>query len=596
MSTRYRIPVEIMLEAPILSQGVGSRRFGIDTAMQRDTRCRPALPGPLVRGNLREALESFAGIDGAPDQTTIDDWFGPPPPKSGRNDGDFEPRRARLNFSPWWSDTRWEESTAGSARHRISIDPVSGTVARGALQVIESPYPAGARPRFSGTVHLRSADPKEAREVAKWLQRGLAYTAAFGALKGIGFGRVLEVEVGEPQAAVTSPLEWPGAEEETVGLRMSLDRPFCIARPAVGENNRFDSETFIPGGAIIGSIANRCAANPGRWPAIERHLSNLQCHHALAVERGAKRRPLSPPLTVATVDGKLYDVATCSGSGLIGGKAPAFSPDWKDAEWETATTFCGAVDPPRRLDVRTAIDRESGTAAEQRLFSMESVIPDHHHWLSRLDLGRVPDEERAAVRDALQELLADGLEGIGKTKAHAAVTLEPSPALHLDEYPPLHDGLAVVTLLTPARLLPSDLSLPASNGGEALEAAYRESWERLSEGSLELKRFFARQRLQGGRYWWGRFGRRRHDPAAPYVPDILTAEGAVFVLAPVAGREEAAEKHLRQWRRFGLPQLEMQLEDWQCNPAIATNGYGEIAVNLKLHWERAPGEEQWHGL
>jgi hypothetical protein len=73
--------------------------------------------------------------------------------------------------------------------------------------------------------------------------------------------------------------------------------------------------------------------------------------------------------------------------------------------------------------------------------------------------------------------------------------------------------------------------------------------------------------------------------------------GSVFVLK-LAGDRTMAEERLCEWLYHGLPQLADAPggEDWQETPYIRNNGYGEIAINLVLHWGREPKGEICNAL
>lgn len=60
--TRYRFEVRIHLAGPVLSQAAESREIGIDTAPRLGAGACPALPGNLIRGNLRHAWTRFHEI------------------------------------------------------------------------------------------------------------------------------------------------------------------------------------------------------------------------------------------------------------------------------------------------------------------------------------------------------------------------------------------------------------------------------------------------------------------------------------------------------------------------------------------------------
>ena len=52
---------------------------------------------------------------------------------------------------------------------------------------------------------------------------------------------------------------------------------------------------------------------------------------------------------------------------------------------------------------------------------------------------------------------------------------------------------------------------------------------------------------------------------------------------------------LQGWQRYGLPQTPGAPggENWRLNPWIRNNGYGEIAIDPALPFEKLP-KGQWH--
>jgi CRISPR/Cas system CSM-associated protein Csm3 (group 7 of RAMP superfamily) len=251
-----RYIVTLTVRAPVLSQAAGSRTLGIDAAALRHAG-RPALPGSLIRGNLRHAWEYFAdaasGVDGVPSQGEINRWLGKPseedPEDPARNSD--EPKRGRLQFAMYWVA---REAGGHGKRHRITIDPKSGAVEPRHLQIIEAPFAPGSDVLYEGHIDALCRDASEAESLVRWIRKGLQFTPALGAFKSAGFGRILAVKV------TSNPREAPRAGDRTAlparfGIRLKLDRPFCFARPHPPKTNRYESEDFIPGGAILGAMA-----------------------------------------------------------------------------------------------------------------------------------------------------------------------------------------------------------------------------------------------------------------------------------------------------------------------------------------------------
>ena len=315
--------------------------------------------------------------------------------------------------------------------------------------------------------------------------------------------------------------------------------------------------------------------------------------HAFPTFEGQATRPVIAPLSLVKVGEKLFDVAIASDPMLIKSddqkwKAPEFAVDWKSNE-KVQKEF-GWADPERELRVRTAIDSERRKARDEQLFAYERIVPNGIDWYCQIDLGAVPDPDRMKVEAQLRDLLANGLRALGKTKARAAIEVQSTiHAKHISQNTP-RDGQWIITLQTPTLLCdPNEI---AQSG---LLTAYRNVWKQLSADSLDLKHFYAQQSLAGGRYLWQRF-----QSGKDYSPWLLTNAGSVFVLKPELGQETKAQDCIGQWMAQGLP-LPNWAENrygnhWTTCPFLPEGGYGEIAVNLEIHWAKYPQEGERYDI
>lgn len=584
----YRYTVDLTLQAPVLSQDTGGRPVGVDTAGVM-TGASPALPGTLIKGNLREAWTKLGKLVSTRPFADMEsrNWLGTESPKAGPADSESnQPRRARLRFDPFWKAL---DTEAPTLRHRIARDPETGAVERGALQVIAAPHASGRPVIYRGEILATVADGREAERLALWIRKGLEFVPALGAFKGVGFGRVLKVEVTPNLLSERAEAPKGSFSPEGFGLLLLPDRPFCFAKPQIPNSNRYESEDFIPGAAIKGALAERLEEtgrfrDAGAFAALYRNFDRIRITHALPALLGTCARPPVLPFSLV-VDhaGELRDVALKADAGLIGGKAPTFQRDWKDKNWKTA----GLQTLARSLIVRTAIDEKTGAPRAEQLFARNCIDPEGFVWLADVDLSRV-GAERAEVGRQLREALVEGLFHLGKTKAQARVEcLERRHGSNSHSSPKLRDGKAILVLQTPARLL-ADGVFPED--GTVLAKAYAEFWSTASGQVLEMAGFFAAQTLAGGAYLHARFG---GGSKGKYRPRLLTDAGSVFVLKASAGHtENEAETVLRRWLETGLPQPDTdpktEHELWRTHPWLAVNGYGEIAVNLPLHWDLEP--------
>jgi len=174
----YRL--DLHLQGPLLSQAAGTLAFGLDAAMQR-YREEPVLNGPQIRGNLRHVLLRFKRTTDA-FRPYFSDWF-PNEPELGTT------WRSTLDFDLFWRPNCVPDKDG--TRTRIKIDSATGKVEKGALQVLEDPFPSGSSVTFSGNIHARFADEKERACFEKWIDKALQWLDAIGSQKGVGYGRLM---------------------------------------------------------------------------------------------------------------------------------------------------------------------------------------------------------------------------------------------------------------------------------------------------------------------------------------------------------------------------------------------------------------------
>lgn len=600
--TRYRFTVGITFIAPIISQSSGALRLGLDAAMLRDRNGTPAIPGTLIQGNLRHAWKFLFD----------DDVLG-----LGKESEDGLPQRGHFNFSEFWIYSSGKRIT--DLRYRIRIDEKTGKVETGAIQTIESLFPAGEPVKFTGDIFGWFMDDEQAEAFKIKIDKGLYFMAAAGALKGIGFGRVQTVDI--CCTKIKPATMGYHATGDQIGLILKPDRAFCFSRHRTGNNTRFNddierektgidnryvSEDFIPGGAIKGSITTLLRLLSGQrqgdgtaghpdFPMLSQYLDQIVFTHAQPAVIGQHtcKRGHALPKSIVMADDKFFDIARKDKPGLINGKAPIFATDWKSKHWtavskDTTLNLPAYPGDSRSLILHTEINAESGAAKDHQLFSIEAVNPEHHEWLANITLPKDIDASaKQALHEELKRLFSLGLHWLGKTEASAEVTLT-APFIIPGAHPVTQDQQQItITLLSAACLLPVGTPVPSTNGGNALLEAYCKSWTELSDGSLQLRRFYAGQQLVGGYYLHKRFGQGK-----PYNPRIFTTTGSVFVFTTTDFKK--AKSCLDNWSKYGLPQLKGFSSDWRENPYIAQNGYGEIAVNLTTVPE--PGQNEWQPI
>jgi len=649
--TSHRIPVTLTLQGPLLSRGLEAVAAGIDAPSLRDDHKQPAIPGSLVRGLLRDAWTQFGWLD------EIERWLGGDAMKARPADKSkcaYRRERSPLRFDDHWpavelavepvaadddqagsgdvaeagaagreltltpsipTATATADNTPRACRHRIQIDPNTGAVSGGELMLIETPFAAGSRVKVSGNILVRGTDAAGAAALARRIEVGLRWVPALGGLKGIGFGRLLDLTLDPPRAITGARPQGPldqamrrlrSSGDLAIGLRLVAEHPLCFPLPGPKGTlgNRYVTSESIPGAALKAVLAR--AWHAAKLPTEQ--LDALRITHAQPVPFHQEERPRAIPLSLAFPDtgdriSAALDLAlTGDDELLLDGFAPRFQPDWKAKHWRAARRAHGWPEAPleRRLSVRNAIDPETRTVRFDRrvnggadagyLFSLETLSPknqqgDSYQWLANLHLYGVPEGLRDAIAERLEALLSAPLAPLGKTKAAMQVTeiserpwplaagavSDPVPASAPDSAP---NNAVILQIQTLARLLPADFQWQASNDEASLKAAYAKAWRDLSDASLSLRDYYARQTLAGGTYWWKHF----RDGAGPYRPLLLTEPGSVFVLDIEPGQEAEARTFLTRCRLLGLPQLPGIDRHWQRNPWLAENGYGEVLV------------------
>lgn len=632
VGTRYELDVELTLAGPILTRGGQMTEPGVDAPVARDGMGRVMLPYSLVKGKVREALRDLG-------ETDLLKLFGLGSGDANEEGAPLEPDRGQLRFSDFVTEERRRSPVSpndGSGSgdelrliERIEIDRETGTAKGAMLAMLEAPFGYGEEVLFKGKVEFLANGEVEAAEIQTKLAKGFRWVRSYGALRTVGFGRTVNAKASAPRGVQGRSEGTPKLSGARLAFRLRLDRPLCVVgRKHSG--NHFDSETEISGAVLKGAVASHIVESTGalksgaparmvvdekcRFPLLGKYFEVIRFSEARPVrvtddegqaDRNA-RRAVVPPLSVVTIGSgdslRLRDVARIDPNAsddacLIEAEVPTFQADWKGHDYGLAAAVFGIPDLPKERRVRTAIEEETGRAKENNLFSYGLVLPeasferkgrevtDIYEWDGEIGLEAVPAEERNQVVRELQDALAQGIAGIGKTRANATVCWFPeraSPAHRSRTVVSQPEALHFVTLQTEAMLTPAESFL----GPKELRAAYAEYFNAVSKGSLELVRFFAKQELRGG------FLAKRAERGA-YEPFPLTSRGSVFVLRETGTGD--APKVLEDWLLRGLPNANWiatkygepgQTEAsaaWRRCPFLRENGYGEVAVDLECH-------------
>lgn len=628
MKAHYTLNIELTLIGPILTTGGETVDPGIDAPMACDRHGRWMLPFSLIKGKVLDAISELRSDEFEeradetdtsgkrmrffPKSAELKDWLGLPSDR-----GEYEPERGRLRFSDFHTE---QSGNPDNVIERIQIDSEAGAVAGRMLLMVQAPFGYGERVTFEGTVDFIGSED-EAKRIKSLIDAALRWVPAHGAYRTVGFGRTKAVSTDLAKTETRSTGTLPSSA--TLPFVLQFDRPLCLVGRKHSQNH-FDSLEVVSGTVLKGAVAQmirELTGSAGRdvsagaeFPTLRKHFDKIRFSEARPRSSDAEARPVEPPLSIVTCPVKMegdhayFDVSLEERSCLIHGAAPAFMPDWKDADFGTVRGAFGWPLLPRERRTRTAINPTTGRAADQQLFSYGLVLPDRtvrkdqadtrgtkieFVWDGSIGLEEVPDGEQASVRQDLEKLLNYGVVGIGKTRAVGIIDWNPKALPAAVASTPIAGKEVIITLQSDCLMTNPDT---LQNGSaDPLREAYSEFWSEVSNGSLDLTRFFARQSLYGSFV----SQRARQDR---YEPFLLTDRGSVFVLS-IADSEKAPpliQQWQQQWQQQGLPNASWMTGRyapngeplWQRCPYIRENGYGEIAVNLECHsTQRIPSEK-----
>lgn len=566
--SKHRLTLRVILRSPFIIPGPSISAMVADTEPARNADGLPIIPYSLIRGLFRDAVQkadlpevlaAFGKASGEEAPDTGSDAIDATRQRASSN----APARRTLEFTDLVADLPppVNGQAAPPVFTRIAIDSEGTGAGRdGQLQFIQLVAPLAREVTFSGTITCSATDPDRIIKGLK-LAKGLIH--AVGSCKSSGFGEVTRIELSAAPATTKPSVEKSGRLTRHVDIAFAIDRPFVVNSERTNAN-QFKGAAVIPGAVLKGALATLV----NHMGVSSDQLARLRIGHAFPAERG-KAPARIPPLSLALcrhADNRraIFDLLT---AGRLdrhladGWSPPAFAGDWKHADSSAILDRLDIADPRLRRDVRTrtAIDSNSNTArydedkGKGALFSYNAVRPDSHHWVSR---WLVPDDISNEQLNQLEQVLGDGLPGIGKTRATAtAVAFTPVT----DSTPePLPGDFWALTLQTDAVL---------GNGSRDDYAAY---WHNLG---FRLINHFADQRLVGG-YQALRYPARTDG----YMPYVLTRAGSVFLLS--GGDAGQVQELLRN----GLPPVSpYDQRNWDAFPFGRENGYGAVQLNMVNH-------------
>lgn len=590
------VELSLTVRGPVLSAGLGTPDLRLDAAMRRDAGGRHVIPGSLVRGRMREALEEMLATTGADPAAVSAVFGGPDGPRSRVVVGDFvEAVQPSRGLTP-----------------RVSISPVTGTARAAQLAFLEgAPDPADrvfhGRLRLpeGGAAGLDSADLERLlRCTLAWARHlGKSGTAGWGAftagpvdttgLRGL-LGRLTPDQSG-PHRPTGYTWQRAAAPAGRLRVTVTLKSPLVVA-DGRAKDNTFEGRDDLPGSVLRRALADRllglAGLPPGGWvrsdlPGLSGPTAALaaafgEVHASFLRWAPDGSNPVVPYPASARWAGRADSEPVDGLRAFLDRQEPTgdrWAFDVETARW------LRTVGLPRTLVAHVAMDRLTRSAQHGMLYTVQAIAES---WKGGptcfVGEVRCPDDLVGEVARRLEEVSA-----LGKaTRAgHGQVEVKVGDA------GPEDDGLlerlagwnrggrggieVPITLASEALLLDA-LRDPEMTVGADLTGAYRRVFRALLGVEVEVPALLAFHRLRGGATAWG-------PDAVP--PAVLTRAGSTLVLRFPDGMPADEVVNRLGALRAGAVNADAvgALEEaWQRPvPFVPESGYGELILIHPLH-------------
>lgn len=601
--------VRAELESPFVSQGLWANAPGLDTVLVRNHEDRLIIPGSQLQGLLRAVLGAMLDKGALKfTEAHLGQWFGQGSGDAYGSsvdglDNPFEPDKGRVRCGDLVCQA--SDEAQGPAQTRIKIEDQTGSVAEGALQVLELPFPLGKTVPFAGEMTFWG--PVDQASLF-WEVAGLAlgFLPALGAIKSAGFGNLAQpLALISPDHPPTQAVDFSPADTLAIDERMAFElefkEPFVVDAELIG-GNIYEGNRIIPGAVIKACLVRKLELAGEFDEALAATLSEVLVSHAFPVAAGvpASSRPRTIPCSLVQCDKKnvpgdgyaedLYDCfwepdLPAWRDGLL-----TYAVDWKGSTWDAAKTQMGWNEEiGYHVRTRTAIKSESGVVEKGKLFSYREVIPAGLTWRFLVDRGQVGE---AAFRKIVCALLA-GLDFVGKTDARADCRQVVDACTEAAPASADYHGQSTwrITLQTPALMLDTAAAIrqPDQEEPPSLKELYAVYWQDLIKDAwsqappaptVTLVDFRATQKWEGGYR-----ARRFRQQKGRYTPYLLTQAGAVFLLTLEGAPSEEQQAFFAKLVKRGLPALfqgeirHSAPELWKQCPYTPENGYGEVRAD-----------------
>lgn len=602
MRTEFELTFNII--APVISQKAGVLPFGTDSGYLVENN-RQVLPGTLIKGNIRHALNYAVDILRSHDESKAQElneyikaWFG----SENSHDNAFTPNRAKTHFARYWvAETELAADAYKQRRNRIKIGE-NGTVEKGSLLIIDTPYPTGQEIAFTGKIYLTDCHEKERDDFESWVNKAIKTIQSMGSYKNVGFGRVASVSLKKVPQSLSEPPQTLSIADTNIDethshltIRYRPLEPFCIAKPHVNNSNRFESYRHIAGNILKALLVKQLREERSDSELTKMNVDNWVVKHAFPIKAEntlSKIRPYQPqislfknsyPATHHEAKNTWYDAAFVNDANALLTFTPKLTPtfniDWKESDHSELEELIGKPHTPKtQLQLHTAINPTTEQSEESALFSMELIVPDETDWLGEIDLSLLTQQERQIAISELKTINNTILLGLGKTGGPVSFDIVDSTNKTRKAESKEQHTLALVLQTECIMFTQHTVEKYTANDRHAsLHDIYNEYWQSISDNGLTLSHFYATQQLRGGEYLHRRF---RHEKYRPY---WLTQPGSVFVLNVDKSNQTDVFELVNQWLDSGLPLPQTKTEDsensnWKHSPYINRNGFGEIAL------------------
>ncbi|MCA9040937.1 MAG: hypothetical protein KDA65_11365 [Planctomycetaceae bacterium] len=467
------VELEIEVSGPILVADSESGPWGVDAVFNRDLSGRLSIPGTLLRGLYREALdkinrdifgnlrEDVCESTRLFDKKVLSELDAIVRGTIENNSRQADSWRFPVVFSDFVSTSKVPAPGENVVTHNSLNE--WGSALKGSLRVIDCPVGYNETVCFRGTVTCvceTNSNAVSFRDnlVAMFTERTNSrrtkviggVVPALGQFKSIGYGKIMGAKIidtfsnpilpnsdnSSRVVKVPQPLEDAFSQVRETSLRplafnvkWSVLDPFCIPEKIV-KGNVYESTDYIGGdilkGAIAGLLRRACGLGSREAFAKDSPVPLCRIFDSLQISTAFPEGHSQIPSSLVVLGQSVRDLALMdleqNWRNLAAAGVPAFYPDWKPKDFELIVRHYSRANVPRKLRVRTAISSDQRSAENEKLFANRIVIPDGHVWNSRIHIN--PDKNNSFSSDELAEamthlhdILDSKMMVVGKTGA-----------------------------------------------------------------------------------------------------------------------------------------------------------------------------------